>query len=135
MQTIQSIGLSEARRIADNAREKAVSEGWNVVIAIVDAGGHLVLLERADNTQLGSIVVAQEKARTALMFRRPTKALEDAVNGERPNMAGLTGALAIEGGLPLVIDGNTVGAIGISGVQSFQDGIVAEAGAKALSNG
>lgn len=133
MQTIPSIGLAEARQIAEAARAKAVAEGWNVVIAIVDAGGHLILLERADDTQLGSIQVAQDKARTALMFRRASKALEDAVNGERPNMAGLTGALAIEGGLPLVQNGAYLGAIGISGVQSFQDGIVAQAGVDALS--
>lgn len=133
MQNIVSIGLKEARTVADAARAKANAEGWNVVIAIVDAAGHLVLLERADNTQLGSIQVAQDKARTALMFRRPSKTLEDQVNGERPNMAGLSGALAIEGGLPLTADGAIVGAIGISGVQSFQDGIVAQAGVDALS--
>lgn len=133
MQTIPSIGLAEARQIASAARTKAVAEGWNVVIAVVDAAGHLILLERADDTQLGSIQVAQDKARTALMFRRPSKALEDAVNGERPNMAELTGALPIEGGLPLTVNGAFVGAIGISGVQSFQDGIIAQAGAEALN--
>lgn len=132
MQNIVSIGLAEARRVADAARAKADEEGWNVVIAIVDAAGHLVLLERADNTQLGSIQVAQDKASTALLFRRPSKAFEDQVNGDRPNMTGLTGALAIEGGLPLTVDDLIVGAIGISGVMSFQDGIIAQAGVDAL---
>ena len=128
MKAMQSIDLADAQCIAAAARTKAVAEGWNVVIAVLDAGGHLILLERADNTQLGSIQVAQDKARTALMFRRPSKALEDAVNADRPNMAALTGAIAIEGGVPIIADGQVVGSIGISGVQSFQDGIVAQAG-------
>ncbi|MBS0254899.1 MAG: heme-binding protein [Proteobacteria bacterium] len=132
MQTILSLGLAEARRITDAARAKAVAEGWNVVIAVLDAGGHLILLERADGTQLGSVQVAQDKARTALLFKRPSKAIEDVVLGGRANMAQLTGALPIEGGLPLLVDGQVVGAIGISGVQSSQDGEVAAAGAAAL---
>ncbi len=133
MQNIISIGLEEAKIIATAARAKAVDEGWTVVIAILDAGGHLIVLERADGTQLGSIQVAQDKAKTALMFKRPSKALEDAVLSGKVHMAKLTGALPIEGGLPLVMDGAIVGAIGVSGVQSFQDGAVALAGAAALA--
>lgn len=133
MQNIISIGLEEAKIIATAARAKAVAEGWTVVIAILDAGGHLILLERADGTQLGSIQVAQDKAKTALMFKRPSKALEDVVLSGKVHMAKLTGALPIEGGLPLVMDGAIVGAIGVSGVQSFQDGAVALAGAAALA--
>ena len=133
MQNIISIGLEEAKIIATAARAKAVDEGWTVVIAILDAGGHLILLERADGTQLGSIQVAQDKAKTALMFKRPSKALEDAVLSGKVHMAKLTGALPIEGGLPLVMDGAIVGAIGVSGVQSFQYGAVALAGAAALA--
>ena len=132
MQNIVSIGLAEARSIADAARAKAAAEGWTVVIAVVDAGGHLILLERADGTQLGSIQVAQDKARTALMFKRPSKALEDAVLAGKVHMAQLTGALPIEGGMPLMLNDAIVGAIGVSGVQSFQDGEVARAGAEAL---
>ena len=133
MQNIISIGLEEAKIIATAARAKAVAEGWTVVIAILDAGGHLILLERADGTQLGSIQVAQDKAKTALMFKRPSKTLEDVVLSGKVHMAKLTGALPIEGGLPLVMDGAIVGAIGVSGVQSFQDGAVALAGAAALA--
>jgi uncharacterized protein GlcG (DUF336 family) len=132
MQNIISIGLEEAKIIATAARAKAVDEGWTVVIAILDAGGHLILLERADGTQLGSIQVAQDKAKTALMFKRPSKALEDAVLSGKVNMAQLTGSLPIEGGLPLVMGDAIVGAIGVSGVQSFEDGAVALAGAHAL---
>lgn len=133
MQNIISIGLEEAKTIAAAARTKAEAEGWTVVIAILDAGGHLILLERADGTQLGSIQVAQDKAKTALMFKRPSKALEEVVLSGKVHMAKLTGALPIEGGLPLVMDGTVVGAIGVSGVQSFQDGAVALAGAAALA--
>jgi glc operon protein GlcG len=133
MQNNVSIGLDEAKAITAAARAKAVAEEWNVVIAILDSGGHLITLERADGTQLGSIRVAQDKAKTALMFKRPSKALEDVVLSGKVHMTQLTGALPIEGGLPLIVDGAVVGAIGISGVQSFQDGIVAQAGADALN--
>jgi uncharacterized protein GlcG (DUF336 family) len=131
--TKKTLSLAAAKSMAAAASARAQAEGWTVVIAVVDAGGHLIYLERADETQLGSVQVAQEKARTALMFKRPSKALEDAVLGGKPHMARLPGATPIEGGLPVVIDGQFVGAIGVSGVQSFQDGQVAQAGVDALT--
>ena len=128
-----TLTLAAAQTIAQAARAKAVAEGWTVVIAIVDDGGHLVLLERADGTQKGSVVVAQEKAKTAVFFKRPTKALEDAVLGGKVHMLSLPGATLIEGGLPLVTaEGALVGAIGVSGVLSSQDGQVAAAGVAAF---
>jgi len=131
--TAPQLTLEMARHIASAARAKAVVEGWNVVIAIVDDGGHLILLERADGTQKASVVVAQEKAKTAILFKRPTKALEDAIAGGRQVMLALPGATPIEGGLPLVTaDGHYLGAIGVSGVQSSQDGLIAAAGVAAL---
>lgn len=133
MLTLRSLGLAEARQIAAAARAKAEAEGWPVVIAVFDAGGHLILLERADGTQLGSVQVAQDKGRTALLFKRPSKAIEEVVLGGKVNMAQLSGALPIEGGLPIVVDGQVVGAIGVSGVQSHQDGEVAAAGAAAMA--
>jgi uncharacterized protein GlcG (DUF336 family) len=99
----------------------------------VDAGGHLVLLRRLDNTQLGSVAVAEEKAKSAVLFRRPTKAFADAVAAGRTAVLRLPGAIPIEGGVPLVTGGQVVGAIGVSGVTSEQDGQIAEAGAKALT--
>ncbi len=99
-----------------------MAEGWTVVIAIHDNGGNLLYLERADGTQLGSIVVAQEKSRTALRFKRPTKVLEDTVLAGRVHMMSLPGITSVEGGLPLIVDGEVVGSIGVSGVQSSQDG-------------
>lgn len=133
MLTRRTLSLADAKSVAAAAAAKAHAEQWPVVIAILDAGGHLLYLERADATQLGSVVVAQEKAKTALMFRRPTKAFEDMVLGGRAHMMALPGVTPIEGGLPLLADGEVVGAIGISGVQSSQDGQVAQAGAAALA--
>ena len=132
MRTLKTLSLIDAKTIAAAASKKAGAEGWAVVIAVLDAGGHLLYLERADGTQLGSVVVAQEKARTALLFKRPGKALEDMVLSGKPHMMMLPGATPIEGGLPLVHEGEVVGAIGISGVMSNQDGEVAKAGADAL---
>lgn len=132
MRAAMQLELADARRVAAAARTKAEAEGWTVVIAIVDEGGHLVFLERADGTQKGSSVVAQEKARTALLFKRPTKALEDAIGSGKLQMLDLPGATPIEGGLPLVHDGQVLGAIGVSGVLSAQDGQIAAAGVAAL---
>lgn len=133
MLTRKTLSLADARRIAAAAAAKAQAENWTVVIAIHDVGGHLIYLERADGTQLGSVLVAQEKSRTALLFKRPTKALEEGVLGGRVHMMTLPGVTAVEGGLPLMVDGEIVGSIGVSGVQSSQDGIVAAAGAAALA--
>jgi uncharacterized protein GlcG (DUF336 family) len=134
MLTRKSISLADAKAIAAAASAKATAEGWKVVIAIHDEGGNLLYLERADGTQLGSIQVAQEKSRTALRFRRPTKVLEDTVLSGKVHMMSLAGITSVEGGLPLVAGGEIVGSIGVSGVQSFQDGQVAAAGAAVLAD-
>lgn len=134
MLTRKTLSLADARKVAAAASAKAVAEGWTVVIAIHDSGGNLIYLERADGTQLGSIVVAQEKSRTALMFRRPTKVLEDTVLAGRVHMMSVPGITSVEGGLPLWVGGEIVGSIGVSGVQSSQDGEVAAAGAAAVAD-
>lgn len=133
MITRKSLSLADAKTIAAAASAKAVAEGWTVVIAIFDVTGHLLYLERADGTQLGSVQVAQEKGRTALMFKRPTKVMEEGVLGGKIHMLSMP-AVQVEGGLPLVHGGEIVGSIGVSGVQSFQDGIVAAAGAAAVDS-
>jgi glc operon protein GlcG len=133
MITRHTLSLAEAKRVAAAASTKAQSENWSVVIAILDVGGHLIYLERADGTQLGSVVVAQEKARTALLFKRPTRALEEGVLGGRVHMMSLPGVTAVEGGLPLTKDGEIIGSIGVSGVLSNQDGQVAAAGAEVVA--
>ncbi|MDX5339743.1 MAG: heme-binding protein [Cyclobacteriaceae bacterium] len=130
-QTKPYLSLSDAQRISEAAEAKATAEGWNVVICIVDDGGNLISLRRMDGVQIGSIDVAQAKAKSAVFFKRPTKVFEDAMKGEGgARIATLPHAVGVEGGLPIVKDGVIVGAIGISGVTSAQDGIIAEAGVK-----
>ena len=130
--TKHTLTLEAAQRIADAAEKFARKKGWNVVIAIVDDGGHLIYLARMDGTQIGSIDVAQAKARTALAFKRPTKIWSDALTGGRLPVLGLSGVTPVEGGLPLAVKGEIIGAIGISGVTSEQDGQIAQAGASVL---
>lgn len=131
MYTKKALCLADAKRVAKAAEAKARTEGWDVVMAIVDDGGHLVYLQR-ENAQLGSIDVAIQKAQVALKFRRPTQQWEETVAGGRQGYLAMPGMLPIEGGVPLLHEDQVVGAIGISGVQSFQDGIIANAGAEAL---
>jgi len=127
-----ALSLEDAKRVAAAARAEAEKNGWAIVIAVVDDGGHLMYLERMDGTQKASSRIAEAKGRTAILFKRPTKAIEDSVLEGRTVMMGLPGAVPLEGGVPLMKDGQFVGGIGVSGVQSFQDGVVARAGAAAL---
>ncbi len=127
-----TLSLDDARAVAAAAAAKAAQEGWPVVIAILDCGGHLLYLERADGAQLGSVVVAQEKARTALMFRRPSRAFEETIEIGKVHMLGLPGVTPVAGGLPLSWRGEIVGAIGVSGVLSSQDAQIAQFGAAVL---
>ena len=124
--------LIEAKRIAAAASSEAERNGWTVVIAIVDDGGHLIYLERMDDTQKASIRIAEEKARAAILFKRPTKVFEDAIADGRVSVLGLSAAVPVEGGLPLVRDGAYLGAIGVSGVRAHQDGVAAAAGVAAF---
>ncbi len=126
--------LEAAKKIAAAAEVEAKKNNWNVVIAVVDDGGHLVYLQRIDGTQTGSIDVAIQKARTAQAFKRPTKVFEDAIAGGRNALIALHGALPLEGGLPIMVGGQLVGAIGVSGVKSTEDGQIAKAGADSLAN-
>lgn len=125
------LSLEDAKRVAAGAETEAKNNGWNVVVAIVDDGGHLLYLQR-EKVQLGSIEVAITKARVALMFRRPTKFWEDMVASGRQGYLAMPGMLPLEGGVPLVHEGDVVGAIGISGVKSSEDGQIAQAGVAAL---
>jgi glc operon protein GlcG len=126
------IGIDAARKVAAAAIAEAKKNGWTVAAAIVDPGGNLVYFERIDGTQNGSSVVAQEKARTAAAFKRPSKMFEDAVKAGNTQFLKLPGALPIDGGLPLVMDGKIVGAVGVSGAASAQDAQCAKAGADLL---
>jgi glc operon protein GlcG len=129
-----AITLEQAKKVMAGAEAEAVKNKWNVVIAVLDSGGNLVALQRMDGAQWGSIEVAREKAYSAVAFRRPTKAFEDAIGqgGGNLRLLRLTGANPIEGGLPIVVDGKLVGGIGVSGVTAQQDGQIGRAGVEAL---
>ncbi len=129
------ISLEQAKGVMAAAEAEARANDWPMVIAIVDSGGHLVMLHSFDHAQHGSVAIAQEKARCAVNFKRPTKAFEDAVaqGGLNLRILAAPGMVPLEGGLPLIAGGRIVGAIGVSGMRSNQDGQGAEAGAKALS--
>jgi uncharacterized protein GlcG (DUF336 family) len=129
-----SITLEAAKKIAEPALAEAVKNHWSIAVAVVDPAGNLVYYEKMDNTQLGSANVALDKARTAALFKRPSKAFQDglAAGGEGLRILGLQGVTPVEGGFPLVLDGKIVGAIGASGATSAQDSQCAKAGADSL---
>jgi uncharacterized protein GlcG (DUF336 family) len=124
-----NVNLATAKKVAAAAAGEAAKLKINVVIAVVDTGGQIVYLERFDVVQWGSLDVALHKAKCSVQYKRPTKALEDVIL--KGNMAYLTldGITAIEGGVPIIQDGKIIGAIGVSGGSSAQDGEVARAGA------
>ena len=130
----EPINLAQAKKVLAGAQAKARKNNWNVVVAVVDSGGHLVLLERMDSTQYGSLEVAIQKAKSASAFRRPSKVFQDIVGsgGAGLRILTLAGASPLNGGLPIIVNGKLVGAIGVSGVTGEQDGMIAQAGVEAL---
>ena len=129
-----SINLETAKKVAAPALAEARKNNWNMAVAVVDTDGNLVYFEKLDGTQLASPNIAIGKARAAAQFKRPTKALEDALaaGGDGLRILGLPGALPVEGGIPLVSEGKIIGAIGVSGGASSQDAQCAKAGADTL---
>jgi glc operon protein GlcG len=128
------VTAEQAKAAAAAAVAEAKKNQWTMAIAIVDPAGDLVYFEKMDNTQVGSVDVAQAKARSAARFKRPTKAFQDALaaGGEGWRILSLGGAVAVDGGLPLVAGGRIIGAIGASGGTSQQDGVTAAAGVSAI---
>ena len=126
-----SIGIDMVKRVAAAALVEARKNNFYMVVAVVDTAGNLVYFEKMDGAQNGSVVIAVDKARSSALFRRPTKAFQDAVaqGGVGLRFLGIPGAVPVEGGLPLVVGGQLIGAIGVSGMPSDKDGIVAQAGA------
>jgi len=129
----KALTLDLAKKIAAAAQQEAAKSHWNVFIAIVDDGANLMYLERMDGSQLASMEVSVAKARSALLFKRPTKTLEDIVLGGRSVISTLPNIVPVEGGLPLIAHDQIVGAIGVSGVTSAQDGVIAKAGVDELA--
>ncbi len=133
LESKKALTLAGAKQIVAAAEAEATSNKFAMVITVLDDGGNLIYQERMDDAQLASIQISMGKAHTALAFKRPTKAMEDAVAGGRNAMLSLPGAVLVEGGLPLVVDGKVIGAIGVSGGTSQQDGQVAKAGVDAFA--
>lgn len=129
-----SISTDAAKKVAAAAFAEARKNNWAMAVAVVDIGGYLVYFERMQDTQLGSVEIAIEKAKAAALFRRPTKSFQDIVagGGEGLRILRLTGVVPVEGGIPIIVDGKLIGAVGASGGNSDQDGRTAQAGAVAL---
>ena len=127
------INLEQAKKVMAGAEAEAKKNSWPVAIVILDSGGQMVMMQRLDNTQWGSVDIAKEKARTAVALRRPTKVLQDGIAQGGVNLRFLsTGFSVLEGGIPIVNEGKIIGSIGVSGVTSQQDAQAAQAGQDAL---
>ena len=129
-----SINLEQAKKVLAAAEAESRKNGWPMAIAIVDTSGNLVAYEKMDDTQTASVMVAQDKARSAAIYRRPAKVMQDAVAGGGAGIRflNLRDASVVEGGLPISVGGKIIGAIGVSGAASNEDGVVAKAGTDAL---
>ena len=129
-----SISAEDAKKAAALTLAEARKNNWSVAVAVVDPSGNLVYYEKMENTQLGSANISIDKARTAALFKRPTKAFQDALaaGGEGLRILGLQGVTPVEGGFPLLLDGKIVGGIGVSGATSAQDTQCSKAGADAF---
>ena len=130
-----NVNLEQARKVLAGAIAEARKMNIPMAVAIVDTAGQLVAFDRMDNTQTASVAVAQDKAVSAAMYRRPTKVFQDvlAAGGVGLRVLTLRGANAVEGGLPITVDGKIIGAVGVSGGSSDQDGVVAKGGLDALA--
>jgi uncharacterized protein GlcG (DUF336 family) len=130
----QPISLEQAKKVAAPAIAEALKLNLTVAVAVVDTSGNLVYYEKMDNTQLGSAQVAISKARSSAVFKQPTKVFEDVLTagGSGLRILGLPGVVPLEGGVPLLLDGKIVGAVGVSGATSAQDAQCAKAGAETL---
>ena len=130
-----NVNLEQARKTIAAAITEARKQNLPMAVAVVDTAGQLVAFDRMDNTQTASVAIAQDKALSAAMYRRPTKVFQDLLAGGGVGLRVLTlrGANAVEGGLPLVVDGKIIGGIGVSGGTSEQDGVVAKAGTDGLA--
>lgn len=129
----KTVSLAAAKKMAAAAEAEATKNNWAMVVSVFDDGGNIVDLERMDGAQLGSIAISQAKGHTALLFKRPTKALQDTLNKGNTALSTMPNMTAVQGGLPIVADGKVIGSIGVSGGTSAQDEQCAQAGLDALA--
>lgn len=128
----KALTLEGAKRMMTAAEAEARANNWNVAIAIVDQSGDLLMFQRLDEAPLANIQIAMAKARTAVRLRQPTKRLEESISGGRTTLLAIEGLMPLEGGVPIVVDGRVIGAVGVSGVASANDARIAQAGIDAL---
>lgn len=128
----KALTLAEARKAVAAATAEAKANNWNVVIAVVDDAGYPLTVDRLDNTQRPSVDIAVGKARSAALFRRSTAAMEESINKGRTALLSAEGYIFMQGGVPIIVNGEVIGAVGVSGVRSDQDEQVATAGVKAI---
>ena len=126
------VTLDQAKKIAAAAIDESRKQSWRMAVAVVDNHGFLKYYEMMDDTQTASAQIAIDKAKSAAMYRRSTKVFEDAVNKGAVRLMSLPGAVPIEGGVPIMVGGRVIGAIGVSGMTSEQDGVAAAAGLKVI---
>ena len=127
------LSLEDAKKMVAGGQALAREKGWRMAIAVGDSGGHPILVERMDGAQRSASKISVKKAWTAVMYQRPSKAFEDVVTGGRNVVMTLPGVTTVEGGIPVVVDGQYIGAIGVSGAKSPEDSMVAQAGLDALT--
>lgn len=132
MKTKHYLTVEDCQKVLAAAEAEARKNHWAVCIAIVDDGGHLLTFQRLDGCAIASVAIAQGKARSAAIRRRPTKSDEDMVNNGRTSALSMPGITFLEGGVPIIVDGETIGAVGVSGVKSVEDAQIAQAGINAL---
>jgi uncharacterized protein GlcG (DUF336 family) len=132
MKTKHYLTVEDCRKILAAAQAEAEKNQWAVCIAIVDDGGHLLTFQRLDGCAVASVAIAQGKARSAALRRRPTKNDEDMVNNGRTSALSMPGIVFLEGGVPIIVDGETIAAVGVSGVKSVEDAQIAQAGINAI---
>lgn len=133
MKTKHYLTADDCKKILAAAEAEAAKNNWAVCIAIVDDGGHLLTFQRFDGCPTASVAIAQGKARSAAVRRRPTKNDEDMVNNGRMSALSMPGITFLEGGVPIIVGGETIGAVGVSGVKSSEDAQIAQAGIDALT--
>jgi glc operon protein GlcG len=132
MKSKKYLTLADVKIILNAAEAEAIKHNWAVCIAVVDDGGHLLGFQRLDGCAAASIAISQAKARSAALRRRPTKSDEDMVNNGRMSALSMPGIIFLEGGVPIMLDGDMIAAVGVSGVKSVEDAQIAQAGINAL---
>ena len=130
--TTKCITLEAAKKMMAAGEAEARKNSWSVAIAIVDANGDLIMFQKIDDTQIGSVAVCQGKARAAALFKRPSRALEELIAGGKTAFLAVEGIIPLQGGVPVIADGKVIGAVGVSGVTSAQDEQVALAAVAVL---